>query len=58
VDLGAGLVTAFEEFEQLSGDEALEAPSDLAGGLALGGPAGGVGAGLRVIAQAGLGDDV
>ena len=53
-DLGAGLVTAFEEFEQLAGDEALEAPSDLAGGLALGGPAGGVGAGLRVIAQAGL----
>jgi hypothetical protein len=40
------------------GDEALQASPDLAGGLALGGPAGSVGAGQWVIAQAGLGDGV
>jgi hypothetical protein len=29
-DLGAGLVAAFEEFEQLPGEEALESPQGVA----------------------------
>jgi hypothetical protein len=52
------LVVALEQLEELPGDDALQASPDLAGGPALGGPAGSVGAGQWVIAQAGLGDGV
>ncbi len=45
-----------EEAVQLAGDVALEAAPDLLGGLALGGAAGDVGAGIRAAAHAGVGD--
>jgi hypothetical protein len=47
-----------EEPVELSGDIADQAASDFAVGLALSPPAGGVGAGRRVIAQAGQHDQV
>ncbi len=57
-DLGAGLIAAFEKFEQLPGDETLEAPSDLARALALSGASGGVSTGVGVVAESGHDDDM
>ena len=57
-DLGAGLVAGFEKLEQLTGDEALEAPSDLAGALALGDTSGGIGTGVGIVAEPGHHDGV
>jgi len=52
------LDAAFEKLEQLAGGETLEAPPDLTGSLALGGPSSCVGAGLWVVAQSGEDDRV
>jgi hypothetical protein len=50
-DLHAGAIVAFQELEELPGDGSLDAPPDLSAALALGSPASGIGAGLRVITQ-------
>src|SRR6266508_6533069 len=57
-DLDAGLVVALQQSEQLPGDDPLQAALDVSRALALGGPSGGVGAGLEVIAQADQRDGV
>jgi hypothetical protein len=51
-DLDAGSVVAFQQLEQLPGDDASEAPRGVAAALALGGAPGQVGAGVGVGAQA------
>jgi hypothetical protein len=56
--LDAGLVVALQESEQLPGDDPFQAALDVSRALALGGPSGGVGAGLEVIAQADQRDGV
>jgi len=48
----------FEEFVDAAGDVSFEATADLAGGLAFGEAAGGVGLGFGVADQAGQGDGV
>jgi len=50
-DLSAGLVTRFGKFEQLPGDEALEAPSDLTTAVALGGTSGGISPGVGIVVE-------
>jgi hypothetical protein len=50
-EFGAGVVVAFQESEQLAGDDALEAALGVAAALALGGAAGHVGAGVGIGAQ-------
>jgi hypothetical protein len=51
-DLDAGLVVAFQQPEQLAGDDAPEAPLGVASALALGGAAGHLGVGVGIGAQA------
>jgi glutamate synthase domain-containing protein 2 len=45
------LVVTLEELEELAGDGALQAAFDVPNALAVGGPAGGVGAGFLIITQ-------
>ena len=57
-DLDGWLVVAFQEPGELAGDDALEAPADLAWVLAVGGPPLHIGAGQGVVAHADDGDGV
>jgi hypothetical protein len=51
-DFDAGSVVAFQQSEQLAGEDAPEAPLGVAAALALGGAAGHVGAGVGIDPQA------